>query len=217
MAWWDFGLCASRGSCHRNGEISRPGPGRIIRRSIKSAMIQLRRGCGDSEAAVLTTAEFRTFHQAKPQAGTSRPPPLKPRLSERGRWGQWVLWVTRTLGPETASGVHALQLEGTVRARCGTGRRSRRRRRPRLGGAASCGAGDGEGVEGGAAEGAGRGRRGPGLGADGLDDAAAAEAVVAAGEQLEAGRALHAHHAQVIVAGLVRRGEQGGLRRRRRG
>ena len=71
-------------------------------------------------------------------------------------------------------------------------------------------------MEGGAAERAGRGRRGPGLGADGLDDAAAAEAVVAAGEELEDGRAIHAHHAQVVVAGLVRRGEQGGIGPRRR-
>ncbi len=58
-----------------------------------------------------------------------------------------------------------------------------------------------EGADGGAAEGAGRGRRGPGLRADGLDDAAAAEAVVAAGEELpvEVGRALHAHDAQAVV------------------
>ncbi len=54
-------------------------------------------------------------------------------------------------------------------------------------------------MDGGAAEGAWRGRRGPGLRADGLDDAAAAEAVVAAGEKLEVGRALHAHHAEAVV------------------
>ncbi len=65
-------------------------------------------------------------------------------------------------------------------------------------------AGDDEGVEGGAAEGAGRERRGPGLRADGLDDAAAAEAIVAAWQELEVGRALHAHHAQMVVVGLLR-------------
>ena len=65
-------------------------------------------------------------------------------------------------------------------------------------------------MEGGAAERAGRGRRGPGLGADGLDDAAAAEAVVAAGEELEVCRALHAQHAQPVVVGFVQRGEWGG-------
>ncbi len=49
---------------------------------------------------------------------------------------------------------------------------------------ASCGAGDDEGLEDAAAEGAGRVRHVPGLLADDLDDAAAAEAVVATGEEL---------------------------------
>jgi hypothetical protein len=41
------------------------------------------------------------------------------------------------------------------------------------------------------------------LHADDLDDTAAAEAVVAAGEQLEVGLVLHAHHTQAVV-GIVR-------------
>ncbi len=67
-------------------------------------------------------------------------------------------------------------------------------------------------MDGGAAEGAGRGRRGPGLRADGLDDTAAAEAVVAAGEELEVGRALHAHHAEAVVESVEGRGWNGGCR-----
>ncbi len=70
--------------------------------------------------------------------------------------------------------------------------------------------GDEEGLEAGAAEGAGRGCAGPGLSADDLDDAAAAEAVMAAGEELEVGRVLHAHHAEVVCVGLMRRGARGG-------
>jgi hypothetical protein len=62
---------------------------------------------------------------------------------------------------------------------------------------------DDEGVERGAAERAGRMRRWPGLRADGLDDAAAAEAVVAAWEEMEVGRALHAHHAQAVFGGHI--------------
>ena len=65
-------------------------------------------------------------------------------------------------------------------------------------------------MEGAAAHGAGRVRRGPGLRADDLDDAAAAEAVVAAGEELDVGRAFHAHCAQAVVVGFVGWGENGG-------
>ncbi len=42
------------------------------------------------------------------------------------------------------------------------------------------------------------------MGADGLNDAAAAEAVVAAGEELEVGRSLHAYHAEAVFVGVVR-------------
>ena len=42
-------------------------------------------------------------------------------------------------------------------------------------------------------------RLGPHPGADGLHDALPAEAVVAAGQQLEVGGALHAHDADVFV------------------
>jgi hypothetical protein len=79
-----------------------------------------------------------------------------------------------------------------------------------MGEAASRGAGDDEGAEGAAAERAGRGGLGPGLRPDDLDDAAAAEAVVAAGEQLDVGRVLLAHHAEAVVVGMVRWGERGG-------
>jgi hypothetical protein len=42
------------------------------------------------------------------------------------------------------------------------------------------------------------------LRADDLDDAAAAEAVVAAGEELEVGWAFHAYHAEAFAMGMVR-------------